>query len=689
LRIACVGGGPAGLYLAVLLKRANPDHEVTVYERNRADDTYGFGVVFSENTMGHLSEQDRRSYPEIMEASRRWDPFTVIHGGEVVRCGGVGFAAIERRRLLTILQRQARGLGVDLRFEREVTDLGRLDDPDLIILCDGVNSRHRAPERFGTSIELGPTRFVWLGTTRRFDSLTFFFEASEHGVFGAHVYPYADDRGTFIVETDEDTWRRAGMDTFGEEDTIAYCERLFARHLEGHRLLSNRSLWQRFRTVRNRRWHDGRLALIGDAAHTAHFSVGSGTKMAMEDALALSQALARHPTIEEALTSFEDERRPRVEHIQRMAGTSFDWWASFRHHTSWPAKPFTFHFLTRSQFRYDTLKQRDPGFVAAVEAEAGLDACRRACLTVPPTAADRAGRPGPELEAALVAAARGPAGLILAGAAAVTPEGRWSPDQLELSDDAQVAAWSGVLARARPLTAARIGVQLNHAGPRAACRPRAMGLDDPLPEPQWPLLAASAQRYTPRSRQAREMDRSDMAQVADAFAAAARRALAAGFDWLELQFGHGYLVGTFVSPLTNRRTDEYGGGLDGRLRFPLEVLAAVRSAWPRDRMLAVAISATDWAPAGLAAEEALAAARRMRERGADVLTVLGGQTVWRSTPPYGRCFQMLLSGRIRNEAGVPTMAVGGLTDLDDVKTVLLSGRAQWCRLDHVRLDSPS
>jgi anthraniloyl-CoA monooxygenase len=376
LDIGVVGGGPAGLYFAVLAKQANPRHRIRLYERNRREETFGFGVVFSENTMGFLTEQDRRNYPAIMAASRRWDPFTVIHGGEVVRCRGVGFSAIERRRLLEILQSQAVDRGVELRYEAPLLDLTTFDACDLVVLADGVGSMHRdaLAAELGTVVEEGPTRFVWLGTTKAFDSLTFFFERSSDGAFGVHTYPYAPDRSTFIVETDEATWQRAGIDTFSEQETIAYCERLFARQLQGHHLLSNRSVWARFRTVRNRRWHVGNRVLLGDAAHTAHFSVGSGTKMAMEDGLGLAQQLERAAgDIEAALQAFEAERRPRVQHIQRMAAASFDWWSSFGHYLDWPPRRFTFHFLTRSQFRYDTLRDCDPSFVRSVEAETGVD----------------------------------------------------------------------------------------------------------------------------------------------------------------------------------------------------------------------------------------------------------------------------------------------------------------------------
>lgn len=637
--------------------------EVTVYERNRPDETFGFGVVFSDSTTGFLVSQDQESYPEVLARARRWDSITVLHGGKVVRCGGIGFSAIERQTLLGVLQEQARALGVRLFFQAEVQDPREHLDADLVVGSDGVNSvvRRTFEEAFGPRVELGPTWFVWLGTTRPFDSLTFFFAENEHGSFGAHIYPYREDRSTFIVETDLETYRRAGIEHFTEQDTLEYCERLFEAHLGGYRLLSNRSLWQRFRTVRCRSWSHGKVVLLGDAAHTAHFSVGSGTKMAMEDALALARALKRHPgDVATALVAFEDERRPRVSHIQAMAETSFEWWSSFRHYLHWPPEKFSFHLLTRSQFRYDSLRLRDRAYLDAVEEAAGLDLTSRVIAQEPPD--------GDPLTLSELAS-RWP--LTLTRLLPVSEDGRITPEDPHLGDYAQAAA------------RLRLGAQLCHAGPRGACLSRRLGLDRPLPpDLAWPLLAASPLPYSPGSTVPKEMDEADMERVREDFAAAARTAARMGFAFLQLQFGHGYLLGSFISPLTNHRRDAYGGALTHRLRFPLSVLDAVRKAWPGE--LAVAISATDWEPGGLSEEEMLAVASSLREHGADFVTALGGQTTSRSTPPYGRCFQMRLADKIQNQARVPAIAAGGVTDLDDVRTILLSGRAERVILDAVR-----
>jgi len=660
VRIVCIGGGPGGLYFAIRAKRADPAHEITVYERNRPDDTFGFGVVFSAATMRFLAEHDPGIYQDLMRHVTSWDPFTVIHHGQVHRVSGVGFSAIERRQLLLVLQQQARELSVELLFQHEVSDPRAHLDADLVVGSDGVHStvRNAFRQQLRPYIEVGPTHFSWLGTDRPFDTLTFFFEANEHGRFGAHVYPFAPDRATFIVETDHETYRRAGATAFTEADTAAYCERLFAAQLGGHRLLCNRSLWQQFRTVRCATWHHENVVLIGDAAHTAHFSVGSGTKMAMEDALALSQALERFPDdVRSALTAFEQERRPRVRHIQAMARTSFDWWSTFRHYMDWPPARFSFHFITRSQFRWDTLAGRDGGYLSSIEAAAGIDV-RSRIIAVEPAEGDH--------EELTRLASCHP--LTLTRVLPVSDQGRVSPEDGRLDDYADLA---GRLA---------LGAQLSHAGPRGACLPRRYGLDRPLPDAEaWPLLAASAIPYSPASSVPQAMDRSDMERVRNDFAQAARRAALLGFRFLQLHFGHGYLLGTFISPLTNRRRDEYGGDILNRMRFPLEVLEATRAEFPAE--LAVAISATDWQVGGLTETDMLAAARLLRDRGVDFVTALGGQTTPQSKPPYGRCFQMLLAGKIQNEAAVPAIAAGGITDPADAKTVMLSGRAERCLLD--------
>jgi anthraniloyl-CoA monooxygenase len=665
MQVAVIGGGPGGLYLSVLLMEADPRRHVVVYERNRPDDTFGFGVVFSDNTMAFISDKDQRVYPEVIRHGIRWEPIAVRHGGRSIECGGIGFSAIERKLLLQLLQEKARQRGVELRFEAEVPELGELaEENDLVVGADGVNSTIRAElaERFQPSIVQGTSRFTWLGITHRYPSFTFFFARDEHGAWGAHIYPYRDDRSTFIVETDAETWRRAGAEAWSEADTIGHAERIFAGNLDGGRLLANRSLWSGFRTIRNRRWFQDNVVLLGDAAHTAHFSVGSGTKMAMEDALALADALTRYPSVAEALPAYVAERRPRVEHIQRVAAVSQDWWETFRFYLDWPVERLAFHMLTRAQFRFDTLRDRDAGFLAAVESAANGEARRVVGSVRPAYRGDYSGFPGPPHYEALVAAAQdGEPEAVLSELLAVTPEGRISPADLGLWDDAQAEAWQGLLRSVERPVIARLG----HAGPRAAMKPRLHAVDTPLTD-GWERLAP------PLSRPVEE-------RVRDAFAAAAARAIEAGFAGVELHFGHGYLLAAHISPLSNPASFEE------RARFPIEVLRAVRAVVLRDRRLLVAYSATDWASGGLSAGEAIELARRFMANGADMLEVLGGHTTKAARPPYGPVYQMLIAGKVRNEAPAPVLAAGGVGDLDDVRTVLLSGRADAVALDAVRL----
>ncbi|TME19946.1 MAG: hypothetical protein E6I70_02400 [Chloroflexi bacterium] len=573
MQIAVVGGGPAGLYFAMLAKRADPRHQVTVYERNRADDTFGFGVVFSERTMEYLGEQDAGTHAEIHAAANSWDPIEVRVHDRVLRCGGIGFWAISRKRLLGILQRGAAGEGVELRFETEVRDLEQLGQPDLVAIADGVNSatRTQLAEHFRPRVETGRTMFAWYGAALRYPSFTFLFEENQDGRFCAHIYPYEEDLSTFIVETDPESWRRAGLES---GDGLEYFQRLFAKHLEGRALLANNSKWASFRTLRNRTWHWRNCVLMGDAAHTAHFSVGSGTKMAMEDAISLAHAVRVHgDDLPAAFSAYEADRRPRVEHIQRSAQPSQRWYEQFRHYWGFPAERFVFHFLTRSNYDYAQLKERDAGFIQRVE-----EALSEELI---------------DLEAKIV-------------------------------------------------------------------------------RPERPLLHLT-------DRVARDLDRAGMDQVRDDFAGQARGGAATGQKTLLLEFGRGHLLARFFSPLSNRRSDEYGGSLENRLRFPLEVLDAVRAAFPGE--LWVAMSASDWAPGGFTDDDSLEVARALRAHGCDLVVVRSGHATPDCIPVYGRCFNAQFSDRILNEAGVPAALTGGILSLDDVKNVLLAGRATSVFLD--------
>ncbi|HXH82680.1 MAG TPA: bifunctional salicylyl-CoA 5-hydroxylase/oxidoreductase, partial [Candidatus Tectomicrobia bacterium] len=720
MKIVAIGGGPAGLYLAILMKKADPAHDITVVERNRPDDTFGFGVVFSDATLDSFAEADPETHAEITRAFAHWDDIDIHYQGQVVTSTGHGFAGMSRQRLLDILQRRAAGLGVTLRFSTEVDDLAPFDDADLVVAADGVNSwvRGHLADRFEPRIDWRPNRFVWLGTTCPFPAFTFVFKESEHGLWRVHAYRYDATHSTFILETTEATWRRAGLDRASEDDTVAFAERLFARELDGHPVLKNRSLWRSFPTVRNARWHDGRVVLVGDAAHTAHFSIGSGTKLAIEDAIALSRALQAHREVPAALAAYEAERRPQVESLQRAAQTSLEWFEQTeRYHGRLEPLQFAYSLLTRSlRVTHDNLRVRDPKLVATVDRWVAERAASQSGVTLPVapppppmftpfrlrglvlpnrvvvspmcqySAED--GTPDDWHLVHLGSRAIGGAGLVMTEMTDVSREGRISPGCTGMYKPEHVVAWRRIVDFVHAHTAARIGLQLAHAGRKGSTRRLWEGGDEPLPEGNWPLISASPIPYFPHSQVPREMDRRDMDEVLGQFVRATRMAAEAGFDLLELHFAHGYLLASFLSPLTNRRTDAYGGTLAARMRFPLEVFEAVRAAWPEERPISVRLSATDWHPEGFQPADAVEVARALRERGCDIIDVSAGQTVPDQAPVYGRLFQTPFSDRIRHEAGMPTMTVGNIGSHADVNSIIAAGRADLCVLARAHLYDP-
>jgi anthraniloyl-CoA monooxygenase len=732
MRIAVAGGGPAGLYLAALLKRSDPRHEIRVIERNPPDATFGWGVVFSEETLGEFREADPRSFERITEAFARWDAIDVRYGGETIRSRGHSFSAIARVRLLAILQERCRELGVSMEFERELSDddLRELaGSHDLLVGSDGVNStvRRMYEKELGSSIDARGTRFVWFGTDTAFPAFTFVFRQTEHGLFQVHAYPFDARSSTFIVECGEATWRRAGLDQASEEESIAFCEELFGEELAGHRLLSNRSLWFSFATVRSQTWHAGNVVVMGDAAHTAHFTIGSGTKLAMEDAISLAGALERHAggqgppspaALERALTHFELERQPAVERFQEAARESQTYFEDVSRYAAFEPIQFAFNLLTRSgRIGHTNLSQRDPAFVRRVDswfhARASGDggspvqttggrlvspppafaAYRLGGIVLPnrmaaipgPAEDVAAGSPGDELAGAISSAAASGVGLVFSPGLAVTWEGRVSPSSAGLFTEEDGEAWAGILAEAREAgpgdAQVRLAARLGHAGRRGSTRPRSEGTDRPLRYGNWPVLGPSPIPFAPWSRVPREMDLADLARVRDAFAAAAERAAEVGFDVLEIDMARGYLLATFLSPLSNHRSDAYGGSPDGRRRYPLEVVDAVRGAWPGDRPLAVRLTADDRARGGLTVGEAVATARELAGHGVDLVHVAGGGTVPETRPEYRRFHLVPAADRIRNEAGVPTLVEGRLTTLDEVNTVLAAGRADLCLVE--------
>ena len=727
MKVVSIGAGPSGLYLAILLKKADPAHDITVVERNRPDDTFGFGVVFSDATLDNFAEADPETHAEITRAFAHWDDIDIHYGGQVLRSSGHGFSGMSRQTLLDILQRRAAGLGVKLTFQTEVASLDAFAGADLVVGADGVNSavRARHAEHFRPEISWGWSRFVWLGTTFPFPAFTFLFKNDAHGLWRVHAYRYNATLSTFILETTEDAWRKAGLDAASEDDTVAFVEKLFARELNGHRILKNRSLWRSFPTVRNARWHHDNVVLIGDAAHTAHFSIGSGTKLAMEDASALAHALLseREATsspgdVSAALAAYEAERRPQVESTQRAAEMSLAWLEQTeRYHGRLEPVQFAFNLLTRSlRITHENLRVRDPGFVETVDrwfAEQAASQSGAAVATSPPpppmftpfrlrgmVLANRvvvspmcqySAEDGTIDDWHLVhlgSRAIGGAGLVITEMTDVCRDGRISPGCAGMYRPEHVTAWRRVVDFVHRHSGAKMGLQLAHAGRKGATMRLWEGADEPLPEGGWPIISASALPYLPHSQIPREMDRADMERVRDDFVRAAGMAKDAGFDMLELHFAHGYLLASFLSPLTNARGDGYGGSLANRTRYPLEVFDAVRAAWPDDRPISVRISATDWAEGGFTPGDAVALAAMLKAHGCDAVNVSSGQTVPHQRPRYGRLYQTPFSELIRHETGIPTMTVGAISTYADVNSILAAGRADLCVLARAHLYDP-
>jgi anthraniloyl-CoA monooxygenase len=676
VKVRIVGAGPAGLYLAILFKKADRTHDVAIVERNAPDATFGFGVVFSDETLGALRDADPETHLEITDTFARWPAIDIHYRGRRLRSRGHAFSAIPRKLLLQILQRRAHGLGVELRFESEASDL---PDADLVVGADGVNSlvRRTYAEEFGERVAPQGCKYVWFGTDLVLDAFTFIFKETEAGLVQVHAYPYDEHTSTWIVECPEHTWRRLGFDAMDEAESLAACEALFADELRGHRLMSNRSLWTSFLLVRNESWHRANVVLIGDAAHTAHFSIGSGTKLAMEDAVALAQAFQRHPgDLERALVDYELERQPVVERFQMAAGESAGYFTRVERYAHMDPMPFAFNLLTRSgRITHANLAQRDPQFVRVLDAS--FHGGGAGAVAPPPLFApwrdlrNRVVRATEEPER-MAALARSGAGLVLAGPVAPTPEGRITPQTPTMED-----GWADVVDEVHA-AGAHAGVLLTHAGRRGSTRPRTLGADLPLREGGWPLVAPSPIPYAPRMPVPHAADAEAMRRVCEGFVAAARRA--ACFDVLELDMGHGYLLASFLSPASNRREDEYGGDLAGRLRFPLQVLDAVRDGWPG--LLAVRLNVIDGTKRGLQLSEGIAIARELKAHGCELVHVVAGQTVPEAPQAdYRRGFLTPLADRVRAEARVPTLVGGHLTTPDEANTILGAGRADLCLLD--------
>jgi anthraniloyl-CoA monooxygenase len=734
-RILCIGGGPAGLYFGLLMKRRFPALEVTVVERNRPFDTFGWGVVFSDQTLQNLRKADPESAQQMADAFNHWDDIEVFYKGASVRSTGHGFIGIGRKRLLNILQERCQALGVNLVFETDVTDdqaLAQQYNADLVIASDGLNSRIRTryESTFQPDIDTRLCRFVWLGTKKTFDAFTFAFEQTEHGWFQAHAYKFDDETSTFIVETPEHVWKAHGIDEMSQDEGIAFCEKLFAKHLDGNALISNAkhlrgsANWIRFPRVICNTWVHHQaiggkqtpIVLMGDAAHTAHFSIGSGTKLALEDAIDLADEFSKNAGADMAtvLQGYEARRSVEVLKIQNAARNSTEWFEHVDRYTGMEIEQFAYSLLTRSQrISHENLRLRDAqwleGYESWLQDKAGgrsvggkptppmlLPLTVRGVtlknrIVVSPMAQYKAtdGVVGDWHLMHLGARAVGGAALVMVEMTSPTPEGRITPGCPGLWNDAQQAAFARIVDFAHQQSSAQIGIQIGHSGPKGSTQLGWDAIDEPLPTGNWPLLSASAVPYGEQNQIPKAMTRADMDTMTAAFVASTQRAAAAGFDWLELHAAHGYLLSAFICPLTNQRTDEYGGSLENRCRYPLEVFAAMRAAWPADKPMSVRISAHDWAPGGNTPDDAVAIARLFKAAGCDVIDVSSGQTTRQAKPVYGRMYQTPFADRVRNEAGILTMAVGAISEADHANSIIGAGRADLCAVARPHLADPA
>lgn len=719
MKVAIIGGGPAGLYAAILLKKQRPKADITVHERNRSGDTFGFGVVFSDATLDNFEKYDPPSYHRITQEFAYWDDIAVHFRGTVHRVGGNGFCGCSRRTLLLILQERARELGVTLAFESDIEDESRFADADLIVLADGVNSRFRDKyaDHFQPEVDLRSNKFAWMGSTKPLDAFTFIFQETEWGPFIAHAYQYEEGRSTWIFETDAETFKRARLEGLSQRQSADRMAEIFGWFLGDHELLINRSMWRNFPMIRSQRWVKGNVVLLGDAKATAHFSIGSGTKLAMEDAIALADAMAQAPTVDAALQTYEQGRREEVEKTQHAADVSLVWFEHVDRFWDFDPVQFAFGVMTRAKaITYDNLTLRAPEFVREVDQafakqvrDKGFDVdidkpvapmfqpfklremelANRAVVSPMCMYSAKDGVLGDFHLVHYGSRAIGGAGLIFTEMTCVASDARITRGCAGLWNGRQQAAWKRIVGFVHANSAAKICLQLGHAGRKGATKLMWEGMDRPLEEGGWETISASPLPYFPDSQLPREMDRAAMDRVKKEFVAATVRGEACGFDMLELHCAHGYLLASFISPLTNQRADEYGGTLANRLRFPLEIFEAMRAAWPAHKPMSVRISATDWAEGGITGDDAVMIARAFAEAGVDLIDVSTGQTVRDAQPVYGRMFQTPFSEQVRNEARVATMCVGNITTADQANTILAAGRADLVALGRPHLVDPS
>jgi anthraniloyl-CoA monooxygenase len=724
VRIAIIGGGPGGLYFAVLMKQLDPTHEITVWERNAPDDTFGFGVVFSDETIAGIRAADPAMLAGMAAEMAHWNDIDIHYGGEVVQVGGQGFSALSRKRLLQLLQARCEALGVDVRFCTVAPDIEQLSaEYDLVVASDGLNSATRAryATDFGASLDPRRSKYIWLATDRVFEAFTFVVKQTPYGVMQIHGYPFSAEQSTLIVEMHPDVWERGFADIASsdlragqnDEASIARIAELFADELGGHGIQANNSRWLTFTTVRNDRWHRGNVVLVGDAAHTAHFSIGSGTKLALEDALALAAAMNENADVASALAAYDGERRPVVLSTQRAAQASLEWFENIGQYTRQGPLQFAFNLLTRSRrITREGLALRDPDFAALIDADFAaavgqrrpapamfqparigeLELANRVIVSPMDMYSATEGVPNDFHLVHLGSKAQGGAGLVMTEMIGTSRTGRITLGCTGLYTDEQAAAYRRIVDFVHTHSDAKIGAQLGHSGRKGSTRLMWEGIDEPLDEGGWQPVGPSAVPYKKGGAVPREIERTEMDTIIAEFAAAAQRADSAGFDLVEVHAAHGYLLSSFLSPLANRRTDEYGGSLENRLRFPLEVFDAVRAALPERIPVTVRLSAVDWAPGGVEIDDAVAIASAFIDHGAAAIDVSSGQVVGHEAPAYGRSFQAPFADAIRNRVaarrGVPVIAVGAISSHDDVNSLILAGRADLCALGRTHLYDP-
>jgi anthraniloyl-CoA monooxygenase len=721
MKVTIVGGGAGGLYFAILARKHWPAWDITVYERNRADDTFGFGVVFSDETLGFLRDYDLPSYEAIRRSFAYWDDIDIYYDGVVLRCGGNGFCGCSRLTLLQLLQQRAEELGVTVHFETEITSLDQFADSDLIVAADGIASsiRDERTEEFGTAIKLHNNYFCWLGSTREFESFNYFFRMTKYGPMVMHCYQYEPGMSTWICEMPAETMRNAGFVDQPEETYVAELAELYAEELEGHSFITNRSLWRQFPEVRNKRWVHENIVLVGDSQHTAHFSIGSGTKLAMESSIALfesfREAYEKPQDVSHALALYEKNRRDPVEIIQHSAAVSLGWFENMADHWGQPPEQFVFGLMSRSkQITYDNLALRDAGFVRQCDrwfarhiADAGL----RLPADAPPMFATFKLREMELANRVVVAPmaqysaedgipdnwhlvhyghlATGGAGLVYTEMTCPSADARITPGCAGIWSEQQSDRWAEIVDFVHENTRSKICMQIGHAGRKGSTRVAWEGMDLPLESGNWPIVSASPIRYLATSDLPAELDKEQMHDIVAAFENSVLLADRAGFDMIEVHAAHGYLLASFISPLTNTRTDSYGGSIENRMQFPLAVFRRMRAAWPEQKPMSVRISACDWLPGGLSEEDLLAACRMIKDAGIDIINVSTGQTVSNEEPVYGRMFQVPFSDKIRHRTGIATTVAGNISNADQVNTILMAGRADLVALARPHLSDPN